>query len=204
MANIESDYEATYKQATPILETAQALNRNIGNVYGTIGNMHTVWFGIRYNELVQAFNNMIDDLNSVLKLVVTDIPFSLKTVANNYSQADRGVNCGPAEQVGSTPIEALPTPADVGMKFEEAPVTEYKGRVENYISQAISNMQQIETLFNQVHWESEAATNYRTSLKNDREKISRAFDDVKQTFATKMTQSIEDINRAESSSNVNG
>ena len=93
MARIDHvDYEAMPRQAKAMREYALELNSELRAAYTNIGEMHNSWYGVRYNELVKDFNELIPQINDLLKLVVTEIPFAVETVANNYAQADKGQN----------------------------------------------------------------------------------------------------------------
>lgn len=49
--------------------------------------------------------------------MVTDIPSALETVANNYSQADKGSNVTSVSKEGPKKITTISQSNDVGMKF---------------------------------------------------------------------------------------
>ena len=86
------DYEAIPGKAQQMRSQGEELNTELTTAYQSITDMHNAWYGKRYNELVKSFNNIIPQINEMLQLVVGDIPFALETVANNYSQADKGSN----------------------------------------------------------------------------------------------------------------
>ena len=118
MAQIDHvDYEAMPRQAKQMREYAIELNGEIRTAYSNVGEMHNSWYGIRYNELVKDFNELVPQVNDLLKLVVTDIPFAVETIANNYAQADKGQNVTSAEETAANKIEDLPITNDVGMRF---------------------------------------------------------------------------------------
>ena len=118
MARIDHvDYEAMPRQAKAMREYALELNSELRAAYTNIGEMHNSWYGVRYNELVKDFNELIPQINDLLKLVVTEIPFAVETVANNYAQADKGQNVTSAEETSANNIENLPITNDVGMRF---------------------------------------------------------------------------------------
>ena len=106
MAQIDHvDYEAMPRQAKQMREYAIELNGEIRTAYSNVGEMHNSWYGIRYNELVKDFNELVPQVNDLLKLVVTDIPFAVETIANNYAQADKGQNVTSAEETAANKIE---------------------------------------------------------------------------------------------------
>ena len=78
MANIGGVYYEQMPQiASKMREDAMLLNQEISSAYSSITNMHNDWYGIRYNDLVKAFNNLIPSLNEMLELVVVKIPFAM-------------------------------------------------------------------------------------------------------------------------------
>ena len=102
MARIDHvDYEAMPRQAKAMREYALELNSELRAAYTNIGEMHNSWYGVRYNELVKDFNELVPQVNDLLKLVVTDIPFAIETIANNYAQADKGQNVTSAEETSA-------------------------------------------------------------------------------------------------------
>ena len=83
MAKIDHvDYEAMPRQAKAMREYALELNNELRTAYSNVGEMHNSWYGVRYNELVKDFNELIPQVNDLLKLVVTEIPFAVETIAN--------------------------------------------------------------------------------------------------------------------------
>ena len=118
MTKIENvNYEAMPVQAQQMRRLGQELNEEVIKAYKSIGDMHTEWYGKRYNELVKVFNNIIPILNDLLDLVVGEIPFAIETVANNYSQADRGYKVTSAANVAPNRVQNIALSNDVGMKF---------------------------------------------------------------------------------------
>ena len=73
MAKIDHvDYEAMPRQAKAMREYALELNNELRTAYSNVGEMHNSWYGVRYNELVKDFNELIPQVNDLLKLVVTE------------------------------------------------------------------------------------------------------------------------------------
>ena len=75
MAKIQSvDYEKIPTYAKQIRADGKEINTQMKNAYNSITEMHSSWYGKRYNELVKLFNNMVSDINEMLALVVQQIP----------------------------------------------------------------------------------------------------------------------------------
>lgn len=204
MAKIETvDYKRMPLQASEIREEAKALNKEMIIAYDSIKNMHEVWYGIRYNELVQSFNNMIPSLNDLLTLIVSEIPYALETIANNYSIADCGQTAVAINNETPNKIQNLPTSNDVGMRFLTLEVDEVKQEVSRKFLNARESMDKIEAIYLKVVWESEASQAFKakfTALKNE---IATSFENINTQFKKLMEQTVQDIENAEKANTVN-
>ena len=203
MAKIDHvDYEAMPRQAKAMREYALELNNEIRTAYSNVGEMHNSWYGVRYNELVKDFNELIPQVNDLLKLVVTEIPFAVETIANNYAQADKGQNVTSAEETSANNIENLPITNDVGMRFMTAEVANTQRSVSEKFDASKELMNKIEAEYNRVEWQSEASESFKArfnKLKND---ILMAFDNINNEFSKLMTQTQQDIETTEKANTV--
>ena len=203
MARIDHvDYEAMPRQAKAMREYALELNNELRTAYSNVGEMHNSWYGVRYNELVKDFNELIPQVNDLLKLVVTEIPFAVETVANNYAQADKGQNVTSAEETSANNIENLPITNDVGMRFMTAEVANTQRSVSEKFDASKELMNKIEAEYNRVEWQSEASESFKArfnKLKND---ILMAFDNINNEFSKLMTQTQQDIETTEKANTV--
>ena len=203
MAKIDHvDYEAMPRQAKAMREYALELNNELRTAYSNVGEMHNSWYGVRYNELVKDFNELIPQVNDLLKLVVTEIPFAVETIANNYAQADKGQNVTSAEETSANNIENLPITNDVGMRFMTAEVANTQRSVSEKFDASKELMNKIEAEYNRVEWQSEASESFKArfnKLKND---ILMAFDNINNEFSKLMTQTQQDIEKTEKANTV--
>ena len=203
MAKIDHvDYEAMPRQAKAMREYALELNNELRTAYSNVGEMHNSWYGVRYNELVKDFNELIPQVNDLLKLVVTEIPFAVETIANNYAQADKGQNVTSAEETSANNIENLPITNDVGMGFMTAEVANTQRSVSEKFDASKELMNKIEAEYNRVEWQSEASESFKArfnKLKND---ILMAFDNINNEFSKLMTQTQQDIETTEKANTV--
>lgn len=204
MALIENvDYKAIPGQANEMRNYGKDLNSEITKAYATIARMHESWYGKRYNELVKAFNNMIPSLNEMLTLVVTEVPYALETIANNYSQADEGQNVTVASNEAPNKLVELAITEDVGMKFLTSNVEEAQQEVSKNFTNAKDLMDKIEGVYSRIAWKSEAADAFKatfTKLKND---IVTSFENVNSQFTKLMDQTQQDVENAEKANTVN-
>ena len=203
MARIDHvDYEAMPRQAKAMREYALELNSELRAAYTNIGEMHNSWYGVRYNELVKDFNELIPQINDLLKLVVTEIPFAVETVANNYAQADKGQNVTSAEETYANNIENLPITNDVGMRFMTSDVANTQRNVSAKFDSSKELMNKIESEYNRVDWQSEASESFKARFEKLKNDILSAFDNINNEFSKLMTQTQEDIENTEKSNTV--
>lgn len=140
---------------------------------------------------------MIPQINDILSLAVNEIPFALETVANNYSQADTGTNVVGAERTEPKVVSNLTVSNDVGMKFISEEVTNVKNSVSTNFKNAKSKMDEIERIFNQITWQSEAAESFRTKLTKLKQSIASSFEQIDTEFSKLMSQAIDDVQSVE-------
>ena len=203
MAKIQNvDYEAMPRNAKQMRNLGKQLNTEVTNAYKSIENMHSSWYGKRYNELVKHFNNMIPQINEMLQLVVTDIPVTLEKVANNYSQADRGSNATTVDNTAPKKITNIKIQNDVGMKFITQNVENTQTSVSKNFKNAKDQMNKISTEYNKVKWTSEASEAFKTKFNKLKTEITKSFEDIEQTFSKLMNQAKEDVQKSETANTV--
>lgn len=196
------DYEAIPALAKQIRAHGQELNSEITTAYTSIGNMHNSWYGKRYNALVKSFNNITSQINELLTLVVGEIPFALETVANNYSQADKGANVTSANKTAPKKISNLTLHNDVGMKFLTSEVSSVQKSVSNNFKKAKTKMNTIESTYSKIKWQSEASQAFKSKFTKLKNNIIKAFDEINSDFTKLMNQTLQDIQKAEKSNTV--
>ncbi len=204
MAKIQSvDYEAIPGQAKEMRGCGKQLNSEVTKAYSSIAQMHEYWYGQRYNELVKSFNNIIPQLNEMLTLIVTDIPYTLETIANNYSLADKGQKVTVASEETPNKIANLAMSNDVGMKFITSSVAETQQSISTNFKNAKDQMNRIEAVFARVQWESESAEVFRTKFTKLKNQIAESFEKINTEFVELMQKTQQDIDKAENANNVN-
>ncbi len=203
MANIQNvDYEALPGKAGQMRSHGQELNNKLTDVYQKVTDMHNVWYGERYNSLVKEFNHIIPQLNELLDLVVGEIPFALETIANNYSQADKGANVTSAQKTAPNKIADIAIHNDVGMRFLTGDVESIQNQVVSNLDIAKSKMDEIESVYGQIQWRSEASDAFRSTFTRLKSEIVESFENIKSQFTKLMTQTQQDIQSAETSNTV--
>ena len=196
------DYEAIPAQASRIRSLGEDLNSQITTAYSRIQGMHKYWYGKRYNALVEEFNKIIPQINELLNLVVGEIPFALETIANNYSQADKGANVTSAQKTAPNRIADIPIHNDVGMRFITGDVQNIQSQVSANIDNATAKMNAIESIYGQIQWQSEAADAFRSTFTRLKNEIVSSFENIKSQFTKLMTQTQQDVQSAETSNTV--
>lgn len=203
MAKIQYvDYEAIPGQAKEMRSCGKQLNSEVIKVYTSVEEMHGHWYGLRYNELVKAFNNMIPKLNEMLTLVVTDIPYALESIANNYSLADKGAKITVASNEGPNKLTNLPIISDVGMKFISNNVLTIQQSISANFKNAKEQMDRIESIYARVQWQSEAAEVFKARITKLKNEIVASFESINTEFVRLMEQTQKDIERTENANKV--
>lgn len=179
----------------------QNLNKEISNAYTSIGNMSKNWYGKRYNTLVESFNKMIPSLNEMLKLVLSDIPDTLDTVASNYAKAD-GDTISKSSTISPKKISNVSKSNATGMRFIESDVKTTKLNVEKNFKNAITSMDTIQKIYNSIDWKSDAASAFDNKFKTLKNNITTSFEDIKKQFNELMTQTINDMSSTEKANTV--
>ena len=178
------------------------LNEKLKTAYSNVGEMHNSWYGVRYNELVKDFNELIPQINDLLKLVVTEIPFAVETVANNYAQADKGQNVTSAEETEANRVEELSITNDVGMRFMTGEVANIQRAVSEKFEAAKELMNRIESEYKNVDWQSEASESFKERFAKLKSDILASFDNINNQFTKLMTQTQQDIEATEKANTV--
>lgn len=204
MAHItEADYEAMPGQIAQMRQIGQEINKELTTAYESIANMHSVWYGQRYNSLVGEFNKIVPQINELLDLVVGEIPYTLEVIANNYSQADKGANVTSQQNTAPNKIAGILLSVDVGMRFLTSEVQNIQSQVSSNLDNAIAKMDQYQSAYKQIRWKSEeASVTFESTFTKLKTQITESFENIKSQFTKIMNQTQEDIQSAESSNTV--
>lgn len=203
MAKIDVvDYEAIPGQTSQMRSQARELNNEMTTAYANIAEMHNSWYGKRYNELVKSFNLMAPQINELLELVLGQIPYTLDTIANNYSQADTGSNVTGAVKEEPKKIADISISNDVGMRFVTADVQTTQKNVSNNFNNAKDKMNAIESTYARINWQSEASEAFKARFTKLKADIVKSFNEIEQQFVTLMNQTLEDMQTTENANTV--
>lgn len=203
MANIETvDYEKIPSKAKEMRELGQQLNNEFTVAYQSVDEMRNDWYGKRYNALLLEFNKLISTLNDMFKLIVTDVPFSLETAANNYSNADQGKNTCQAQETAHVKINELAASSAVGLRFLTESVSTTQNKVSSNFDKANEYMSNIEQVLNGINWESDAATAFKNQFRTMKNNIINAIGEIKAAFVSNMNSTKEEIQAAETANTI--
>ena len=75
-------------------------------------------------------------------------------------------------------------------------------QVEKNFDNAKEKMNEIESIYNQIQWESEASQAFKAKFTKLKSQIISSFENIKSQFAKLMTQAQQDIQAAETSNTV--
>ena len=201
--NIEEvDYNGFPRIAKDMREIAIKLNKQVNMAYSTVGVMQKSWYGPRYDDLVKIFNKMIPNFENILKLTVTDFPYTLELVANNYSTVDIGRKVTTAEKTAIQKIEKIAPSGKTTFRFLEENVITHQNNIYKDFEKILGFINDIEASYKKLNWVSASAKEFEmkfTRLKND---ITNNVEDTKKQFKNLMDQAIADVARAEKANNV--
>ena len=191
-ANIDSvDYEAMPGQIQELRSLGQSINEEVTRAFQSISEMHSSWYGEQYNKLVQKFNDLIPELNSLLHLVVGEIPYTLETIANNYARYEELPDLVTAKNTEPKQIQPLPIIKDVGMRILTERVEPVKIQVSGNFAKVIEYTEAIGSKFAQINWKSDSSKVFEENLSKLKASIITSFEDLKAQFTNLMNETIE-------------
>lgn len=202
MANIrEVNYQEIPGKASQIQQQGGQLNLELSNAWNSVNNLRSTWHGLKYNTLISYFNKITDEVNELLKLVICEIPEALGTVAKNYALADGGS----VASVGAGSVTAITTLSDsetVTMAYDSATASNTQSAVNKNFANAESYMNDIESTFSSINWESEAKDAFQKRFSSLKTQIVDALSNINTQFTNLMQQAQADIEGAETANTV--
>lgn len=204
MAKIEVvDYNDMAQKAKKMRTDAQDLNKEFLLAYQHIIDMHKSWYGVRYNELAKSFNeNLAPTIHEMLKLTVTEVPFTLERVANNYSRVAERSKVTSEQETEYKKMTQIPRPIEVGTRFMTQEVENAKKSVEDNFERAKTKMNQIQDVFNRITWRSEAADSFRENFTRLKKQITENISQIMIQFRDCMQKALDDYEAAERANNI--
>ena len=198
----EVDYNAFPGIAGNMRNDAIQLNKEVKELYKTLAEMKKNWYGPRYDELVTSFNKMIPDLNEILKLTVTKVPFTLETIANNYAKVDLGKGITAAVEKASDAIADVAKSAKRTFRFKETAVRSNQSSMDKNLKKVLELMDSIESKYKKLNWKSEASDEFQRKFTALKKNISLSITDVSKQFTKLMNDAIQDVSKAEKANTI--
>ena len=203
MAQIRSVvYTELPDQAKQIRGKAGELNTKLHTIYQSVDTMRAEWYGKRYNDLVSTFNGMVPSLNQIVDLMFREVPSTLETIANNYSNVDRGSNITTVDNTPANRLQDIPNSTEVGMRFQTNPVTETKAKCNSLFAEVVTNLNELQTLVTNLSWDSDASVQFRDRFQSLKNSIIASIEDVKAKFEQTMQQALADMQATETANTV--
>lgn len=199
---MEVDYKAMPEKARQIQSAGMSLNKQLKSAWNSVNELRSTWYGRRYNELISLFNKVTQNANEILQLVIVKIPYSLGTIAVNYSRVE-GISISPVEQGSIDAIETLADSDESTLGYQEGPASTVKSNVETNINSAETEMENIIGIFNTIYWQSDSRDNYAARLNELKSEIDSALDAIKSQFSSLMEQASQDMAAVEKANDVN-
>ena len=191
------DYNGFPKVAKGMRSDAEELNNQVKELYDRLAEMKKDWYGPRYDELVKSFNKMIPDLNKIMELTVTKMPFTIEKIANNYAKVDTGKGITSAVETATKKIAEVVESAKQRLRFDETKVNEDKQNMDTNLNRVLELMDSIEEKYKTLEWKSDAASNFEKTFKNLKNNITNNITDTKKQFKELMDKTLSDMKDVE-------
>lgn len=196
------DYNGFPKVAKGMRSDAEMLNKQVKELYERLAEMKKDWYGPRYDELVKAFNRMIPDLNKILDLTVTQMPFTIETIANNYAKVDIGKGITSAIETATKKIADVVESGKQKLRFDETKVIADKQKMDTNLNRVLELMDSIEEKYKTLDWKSDASDEFEKTFKKLKSNISSNISNTKKQFKELMDKTISDMKGTESANTV--
>lgn len=200
--SVKIDYENIPSQSNNIRGQALEINSKLIDIYQKIKEMHTYWYGKRYNDLVVKFNTLVPQLNQFLEVIVSEIPSMFATISNNFSEVDIKQNVAVVQKDGIQKIQAMPITQDVGMRYIEEEVAKLETAVIADITSVQSIMDSMQGTVGQIAIECENSNEFKAQFSKLANVFKQTLGDVKIQFTILMNTNREQIGSAEKLNSV--
>lgn len=197
MANIyQADYSSIPKIAKTIRELGLEMNTAFEKIYKKVENLRKYWYGSKYNKLVSMFNELAENVNEMLKMVVTDIPTSLGTVAYNYAVADHFA-LAKAQVTKPRKIGQIEKANQKQARFKTTEVETVRKNIESQFNQIQSKMNEIEKIYSKLSWISDASKTHFNKFSKLKTTILKNIDSIKSSFTKFVKEASASFEQAE-------
>lgn len=201
-SSVKINYNEIPIESRSAREYAKEINSNLIEVYKEVAEMHTCWYGKRYNELVLKFNSLVPQLNQFLDLIVGEVPCMYEKIANNFSDVDIKQNVTTVQKEAVTKLQENLIIKDVGMRYIEEEVTLAEKSIVSILHDTIETMEIINRTVSQMEIECDGAEEFNSQF----DKLTNAFiqvlNNIEAQFTSLMQQDRKLMREAEEDNTV--
>lgn len=199
---LKVDYENMPNQSNNIRNIALEINNKLLYIYQKVSEMHTHWYGKRYNELVTRFNELAPQLNQFLEVIVSEVPYIFEEIANKFSEIDIQQKVGTERKESYQKIEEITIINDIGMKYSQNEVATYQAEIITAIQSTKELMDSMQNVEEQIILQCDGADEFRTQFKTLANSFKQVLDNVEKQFRELMDKDRELIENAEKNNTI--
>lgn len=195
--SLEIDYEDIPNKSNKVRNIALEINGKILDIYKQVAQMHTHWYGKRYNELVNKFNELVPQFNKFLEVIVSEIPCMFDKIANNFSEIDIQQNVATARKEEYKSIQEIQIYNDIGMRYLQSEVDIYQKEIVSDFRSANELMESMEKTIEQIILQCDGADEFRIQFRNLTNTFKQVLERIENQFVELMNKDKEQIEKAE-------
>lgn len=200
--SVKVDYDEIPIESKSIRGYAKEINSNLIEVYKEVADMHAHWYGKRYNELVEKFNNLVPKLNQFLELIVGEVPCMYEKIANNFSEVDINQNVTTSQEEPVIKLTVNPIINDVGMRYIEEEVTVAEKSIVSILHDTIDTMEIINRTVSQMELVCDGAEEFNSQFSKLTDTFKQVLNNIETQFNMLMEQDRNLMKEAEKDSTV--
>lgn len=200
--SVKVDYDEIPIESKSIRGYAKEINSNLIEVYKEVADMHAHWYGKRYNELVEKFNNLVPQLNQFLELIVGEVPCMYEKIANNFSEVDINQNVTTSQEEPVIKLTVNPIINDVGMRYIEEEVTVAEKSIVSILHDTIDTMEIINRTVSQMELVCDGAEEFNSQFSKLTDTFKQVLNNIETQFNMLMEQDRNLMKEAEKDSTV--
>lgn len=200
--SVKVDYDEIPIESKSIRGYAKEINSNLIEVYKEVADMHAHWYGKRYNELVEKFNNLVPQLNQFLELIVGEVPCMYEKIANNFSEVDINQNVTTSQEEPVIKLTENPIINDVGMRYIEEEVTVAEKSIVSILHDTIDTMEIINRTVSQMELVCDGAKEFNSQFSKLTDTFKQVLNNIETQFNMLMEQDRNLMKEAEKDSTV--
>ena len=204
MAVIKVNCNDMYQRAKQIRNNSQKIHELLSDVYLAFGDIQSIWKGNSYNELVNQVNTMTTPLNKMLKIMSSNIPYTIEKVAYNYAVADeQGAKVvKPVKGENLKKINSINVPQVEQLTFLSTEVELFKNLVLQKLNRVNDLINNVESLYRDMSWQGKAAKEFNSKVSNLKKYMFTTVNDLKNYIEQYIQKAQEEMQYAENQNKV--